>query len=83
VDTEYLRQEGKRALKKQEAERLRLRILGLVNTIRNCLDPTEKDPARLKTDIAAAEAFELDKLRTDYLALAGEISEIDSYLGRR
>lgn len=83
MDQETLRQEGKGAVKRQQAERLRLRILGLVCSIRNCLDPTEKDPRRLRTDTAAEEAFDLDRLRTEYIALVAEIEEIDRYLGRR
>lgn len=80
--SEFLQQEGKLALKRKEAERLRLQIRGLVKAVRDCLDPTEQDPCKLRTDVAAEAAFQLDKLRTDYLAITAEISEINSYLGR-
>jgi hypothetical protein len=50
--------------------------------VRDALDPTETDPAMLKTSLAAEQAFELDKLRTDFLALRTEISEINLYLRR-
>ena len=82
MNEEFMRQEGKLAVAKQNAERLRLRLLGIARTIRSCLDPTETDPAKFKSDIVLAEAFELNKLRADYLAFIAEISEINQYLGR-
>lgn len=79
---EILRQEGKLAVKRQEMEKLALRINGLVKSIRDCLDPTETDPAMQRADVAAELAVELSRLRTDFLALRAETAEIRQYLGR-
>jgi hypothetical protein len=51
--------------------------------VRDCLDPTEHDPAKIRSDAAADGAVELDTVRTSYLALLAETQEIESYLGRR
>ncbi len=80
--SEILQQEGKLTLKRQQAEKLRLRLIGLAASIRGCFDPTEKDPAVFKTAVAVEQAFEADKLRTEYMALQAEIREINQYLGR-
>ena len=82
MNQEILQQQGKLAVRKQEAERLRLLIMGHVRTIRSCLDPTETDPAKLRTNVAFETAFELEKTRTEYLAVMVEIAEINQYLGR-
>jgi hypothetical protein len=83
MDPEYLRQEGKLAVNKLELEKQKLRIFRLRDSVRDCLDPTEDDPAKIRSDMAADGAVELDTVRTSYLALLAETEEIKRYLGRR
>ncbi len=83
MDNEFLRQEGKLAVNKLDLERLKIRFGLLKKSILDCLDPTEHDPANIRSDAVADAAVELDALRTTYMSLLAETQDIEKYLGRR
>jgi hypothetical protein len=79
--TERLKQEG-RLLENEEKERaLELKIKGLINSIRDLLDPFEKLEV-LKCDIAVEQTIELAQLQIDYKEVREEIAAIKRHLGR-
>jgi len=77
---ERLKYQGRLAEKRQQARRLKLRLDGLVTSLRNQLDPTE-DVAGLKADLIAEEALEFATRLGDYRALLEEIAKIEKLLG--
>lgn len=79
--TERLKQEG-RLLENEEKERaLELKIKGLINSIRNHLDPFEP-LEMLKCDVAAAQAVELAQVQIEYKAVLETIHAINRFLGK-
>lgn len=77
---EKLKFEGRLAEKKREKRKLTLKINGLVQSIREILDPFETID-ELQTEMAAAQAVELASKHADYLALIQEINAIEKALG--
>lgn len=78
--SERLKHEGRLRQKELEVQRLRLRIHGLVDSIRDILDPFEK-VEDLKVDIAAEQALELAGKHIEYRGLLSEIRAIKKALG--
>ena len=80
--SEALKFEGRLAQTRIEAEQLKLKIQGLIGSIRDLLDPTEPRIENIRTAIAAAQAVELDAAMTDYKGRLAEMAEIKRILGR-
>lgn len=78
---EYLKYEGRLAVKNQEANRLKLRLNGIVLSMRNLLDPFE-DVGRLVGDQIADGALQFASLQAEYKSVLAEIEEINRVLGR-
>lgn len=78
---ERLKFQGRLAEMEVEAKRLKLRMEGLVRSIRDALDPFE-DPADLACDQAAQQTVELAGIQADYKAALDEIAAINKALGR-
>lgn len=79
--TERLKFEGHLQEKEFAAKRLRLRIEGLRDSVRACLDPFAAI-LDLKADVAAEQAVELAGLLVDYREIQREIEAIRKALGR-
>lgn len=78
--SERLKFIGRLAEKKRELRGMRLKMSGLVTSIRGLLDPFG-EVEDIITDVAAAQAVELDTLKIDYKALQAEITAIEKALG--
>lgn len=81
---ERLKNQGRLAEKEIEAQRLKLRIEGLVDSIRDALDPFEakESPEDLKCDRAAELAIELARVHIEYLECIEIIRALKKALGR-
>lgn len=81
MNDEILRTEGRLTQASLELDKTKIRIDGLVHSIRNCLDPFA-DIADLRTDEAAQQAFELADLRIRWNELCHKIQAMKKALGR-
>ena len=80
MDEERIKFQGRLLEKRNERDRVRLRIRGLVMSIRNCLDPFA-EVVDLHADAAAQQSLELATLRIRYNELGHEIAAIEKALG--
>ena len=78
---ERLKYEGRLAEARQEERRLRLRLDGLVRSLRDLLDPTE-DVGRLEAEQIADQAMQLAAVQGDLKGKQAEIAKIADVLGR-
>lgn len=78
---ERLKFQGRLAEQEMESKRLRLRIQGLVKSIRDILDPFDA-VEDLRADVAMEQVIELAGLQADYKATLDEIAAIKKALGR-
>ncbi len=78
---ERLKFQGRLAEKEMESKQLALRIRGLVNAIRDRMDPFEPIED-LQTDVAAGMAVELSEAHIRYKQLQSEITAIKKALGK-
>ena len=79
--TERLKNEGRLAEKGREKTKLRLIIDGLVESIRDLLDPFEAIED-IKADVAAQQAVALAEKQIRYIELLAEIKALKKALGR-
>jgi len=79
--SERLKFQGKLAEKEMTAKNLRLKIQGLVTSLRDALDPTEA-AEELKADLIAAQALELAEAESSLKKVLAEIKAIKQILGR-
>lgn len=77
--TEILKFKGRLAEKEFTLKAMRLRIRGLVDAIRDNLDPLG-DIADIKADIAAEQAIELANLKIRYTENVADIQAIKKVL---
>lgn len=79
--SERLKFQGRLAEKEMEAKKLKLRLEGLIESLRDQLDPFEmvKD---LNGDVIADMALEIAAYRVDYLGVLDEIKAIKKALGK-
>ncbi|MCK5139880.1 MAG: hypothetical protein KAQ85_08570 [Thermodesulfovibrionia bacterium] len=77
--TEILKFKGRLAEKEFTLKAMRLRIRGLVDAIRDNLDPLG-DIADIKADIAAEQAIELANLKIRYTEIVADIQAIKKVL---
>jgi len=80
--TERLKFQGRLAEKELDAKKLRLRIEGLRDSIRDILDPFE-DIAELRVEVAAEQALEMASLHVEYESILREIKAIRKALSNR
>jgi hypothetical protein len=78
---ERLQFQGRLGEKNLKAEELRIRIKGLVDSLRSHLDPFEM-PEDLETELIASQALELAKTRIEYVGILQEIKAIKKALGK-
>lgn len=78
---ERLKFQGRLAEKELEEKKLRLRLDGLRNSIRELLDPFE-DVAELNCEVVAEQALEMASLQVDLKAVLDEIKAINKALGK-
>ena len=78
--SERLKYEGRLAEASQAENRLRLRLSGLVRSLRDLLDPTE-DVARLDGEQIADQALQLAMVKGELDAKMAEIGSIREVLG--
>jgi len=78
---EILKFKGRLAEKELEGKKLRLRIEGLRNSIRELLDPFE-GVVDLNCEVVAEQALEMASLQVDLKAVLGEIGAIKKALGK-
>jgi len=79
--SERLKFEGRLREKELEEKKLRLRIEGLRNSIRDLLDPFE-ELVELKCEVVAEQALEMAGLQADLKACVEEIKAIKKALGK-
>lgn len=79
--SEILKFRGRLAVKELALKGLNLRIRGLVESIRNNLDPLG-EIEDIKADIAAEQALDLAQLKIEYMAAEQEIKAIKKALGK-
>lgn len=78
---ERLKFQGRLQEKRMDAERLRLRLIGLRDALRDKLDPFE-DVFDIDGDVIASEALEFAKTQGGYRAALAVIESIKKALGR-
>ena len=78
---EHLKFRGRLSIKEEEAREKRMLICGIVKSLRDLLDPTEK-VEDLKGELIAGQALDLANRQIEYIALLSEIREIKKLLGR-
>lgn len=79
--SEILKHKGRLAEKELEAKKLKLRLEGLVKSLRDLLDPFES-VEDLQGDIIADQGLELASYQVEYKRLLEEIKAINKVLGR-
>lgn len=79
--TERLKHLGRLEEKKLQARETEIRMRGLVESLRDRLDPFEK-PDELDTEVIASQALELAQLKIELTGLNDEIRAIEKALGR-
>ena len=79
--SERLKFQGRLAEKEMEAKKLKLRLEGLIESLRDQLDPFEmvKD---LNGDVIADMALEIAAYRVEYLGVLDETKAIKKALGK-
>jgi hypothetical protein len=80
--SERLKFQGKLLEKKQEAERLRLLLKGLVKSLRDALDPTEP-VEELDRELIVQQAADFGLKQIDLLQVNAEIRALKKELGER
>ena len=80
-DGERLKRMGRLEENKLQAREAEIRMQGLVESLREHLDPFEKLD-ELNTDLIASQALELARLKIDYTGLLDSIRAIEKALGR-
>ena len=81
MDKERQLHQGRLAIKKQEAAKLELKIKGLLESVRICLDPLEKIE-ELEMDVAFSQMTDLVASWTEYKEIQDEIKAANKILGR-
>jgi len=81
MSTERLQNLGRLEDKKLQAEKKKLKIKTLVETIRLKADPFEK-PEDLETESIAEQALELANVQIEYLGILAEIKALKKALGK-
>lgn len=79
--SEQLKFEGRLSVKEREVKSLRLQIKGLVDSMRDHLDPTVK-PENLEGEVIVEEALRLGDLHTDLRGALSDIAAINKALGK-
>ena len=79
--SEKLKYEGRLLEYRDEAAKLKIKIRGLRDSIRDILDPFASEEG-IKADVAAQQATELMMVQLRYREVLGEIRRIERYLGR-
>ncbi len=79
--SELLKYQGRLAQNKLETQDKRLRIQGLVRSLRDLVDPTLPEEA-LNGPVISAQAFDLAKLLIDLLELQEQARIIKTALGQ-
>lgn len=81
LEGERLQFQGRLGEKKIEAEKARIRIKGLVNSMRAILNPFG-DIEELDTDLIVEQALDLAQLKIEYVSAMQEIEAIKKALGK-
>ena len=81
MDREKQLHEGKLAIKKQEAAKLKIQMKGLIESVRIHLDPLEK-VEELELDVAFSQMTELVAIWWVYKATLADIEAAKKILGR-
>ena len=79
--SERLKFQGRLTEKELEAKTLRMKIEGLVKSMRDNLDPFEK-PEELPLGLVSEQSFEIRNLQINLIAANDEIKAINKALGR-
>lgn len=78
---ERLKAQGHLLEEKEKRRGLELRIRGMVDVVRDCLDPLG-EIADLRADMAAEHALDLARLHIEWLETTAKILQIKKALGR-
>lgn len=81
MDLERLRHKGRLAEDREKAARLKMKLEGLVESMRSHLDPFEAVD-QLSLDLVAEQAIEARAAQIDYQAALEQIRAIEKALGR-
>ena len=81
MNDERIKFSGRLAQEEMTRQQLELKIKGLVDSIRDCLDPFAGIDD-LRTDEAAQQAFELAECRIQWIEACGRIKALKKALGR-
>lgn len=79
--TERLKFEGRLSEKERDSKRLKLKINGLLRSMRDLLDPFV-EPVELYLDVVAEQAIEIRAAQINLIEVEGEIKELKKALGR-
>lgn len=77
---EVLKYRGRLAEKKLEAKKLKLRIEGMIDSLRAQLDPFE-NLKNLKAPLIAGQAVDLSEYHTMYLSALDDIQKLKREIG--
>jgi len=80
--SERLKFQGRLAEKELEAKELKLRIEGMIDSIRTQLDPFE-DIENIKACLIAGQAVDLSEYHTMYLECLADILKLKKALGTK
>ncbi len=81
MDSERIKFEGRLAMLRREAKELELQINGLINSLRNDLDPLQTT-RKLPADRIVTQALQFGSKHTEYVARLEEIEKAKELLGR-
>lgn len=77
---ERLKYQGRLAEKRLEAKKLKLRVEGMVSSLRTQLDPFEKIE-NIKVRLIAGQAIDLSDYHTMYMETLEDIHKLEKELG--
>nr|BDD47311.1 hypothetical protein 14 [bacterium] len=81
MSNERLKYEGRLAVMEKDARKLKVQLKGLVESLRDQLDPTE-DVRDLDAEVIASQGVEFASKHTEYIELLAKIKEVNKILGR-
>ena len=81
MDSERIKFEGRLAMLRREAKELEIQINGLVNALRNDIDPLQVI-RKLPADRIASQALQLGSRHIEYMGKLEEIEKAKEVLGQ-
>jgi hypothetical protein len=82
LQSERLQFQGRLGEKKIEAKKKEIKMAGLVDAMRDNLNPFSEEIEDLNTELVVEQALDLAQLKIDYVGIMQEIKAIQKALGK-